>query len=737
MLRFLVTVLVVSAVPIGLVLYYTGGVPADDSVPPVSSGQRQTPRPPEQKAEGAPPPAEKEDLLPQLPIVVTPQVDGRRRSAPVFVSGHLLPNDRQEVPSERDGTLVVIGTELAPGEEVSASRKFAATVGYLIIPMRDKDNVSPDQVILGAGGSRWRRWLSESDTDPEPGRVFVRQEKKWFKRLEVGDEVKAGEVVALVDPALALGDLRIKRAGLDSSESDLRASIKTKEEAERRVASMEESMRRVPGSVSKDDYEGAKLTARRYFEEEVAKRSAVVKAQQELIQAQTIVTKHEIRSTISGVIKILYKNRGDAVKSLDPIMQLQSRDPLRLEALLDVQETSRIKAGKTPVIVEPSQPIAPKLVLEGHLGEVTCVAVSRGKEPVILSGAEDQTLRGWNPATGQQLWRFPYRTSIRCVTCTGPEASHSLALAALADGTARLIDLDKLDEFIKGKAQQQPEPVALQGRHKGAIRCVAFSPDGETCATGGDDRRIFLWKTATGDLRGELPPQHRAPVTSLQFTKDNHLVSAASDNTLVIWSVEEGKPPARVTGFDHRGGDVAQLGVSPDGKRVLFDQGREIRLLSIESGRVEGIFRNVSGTSTFTTMALFDPDGLTVLTNGASEGRLQLWRTPTPDSTRASEVRQLVWTRGSATSGAFSPDRTFCVTGMQDRHVLVWQMPERKQAGGGYELVETPIHTHIKKVEEFIDSSNGQVRVWADVDNKDNRLLPGGTATMVILPEDK
>jgi WD40 repeat protein/biotin carboxyl carrier protein len=736
MIRFLLTVALVSAVPIGLVLYYTGGLPADDPAPPVSSGQQERPRQAEQKQGDAPPPPEKE-ALPPLPAYINRLAAGPKMVAPIFLDGRFLSNDRQEVPSERDGTLVIIGTPLAAGEVVPESRKFSATVGYLMIPVAANEKVDPAEIIHGQKDSKWRRWRSESDLDPEPGRVYVRQETKLYKRLEVGDEVKAGEVVALVDPALALGDLRIKWAGLNASESDRRASIKTKEEAERRVASMEESMRRVPGSVSKDDYEGAKLTARRYLEEEAQKAAAVIKSQQELIQAQTIVTKHEIRSTISGVIKILYKNRGDAVKSLDPIMQLQSRDPLRLEALLDVQEKSRIRAGKTPVIVEPSQPIAPRMVLEGHLGEVTCVAVSRGKEPVILSGAEDQTLRGWNSATGQQMWRFPYRTSVRAVACTGPEANHSLALAALADGTASLIDLDKLDEFIKGKSQQQPEPVSLQGRHKGAIRCVAFSPDGETCATGGDDRRILLWKTATGELRGELPSQHRAPVTSLQFTKENRLFSAASDNTVVVWSVEEGKPPARVTGFDHRGGDVAQLGVSPDGKRVLFDQGRVISLLSVESGRVEGIFRNVSGTSTFTTMALFDPDGLTVLTNGSSEGRLQLWRAPTPDSIRASEVRQMVWTRGSATSGAFSPDRSFCVTGMQDRHVLVWQMPERKQNGSGYELVETPIHSHIKKVEEFIDSSNGQVRVWADVDNKDNRILPGGTATMVILPEDK
>jgi multidrug efflux pump subunit AcrA (membrane-fusion protein) len=222
-------------------------------------------------------------------------------------------------------------------------------------------------VILGAGGSRWRRWLSESDTDPEPGRVFVRQEKKWFKRLEVGDEVKAGEVVALVDPALALGDLRIKRAGLDSSESDLRASIKTKEEAERRVASMEESMRRVPGSVSKDDYEGAKLTARRYLEEEVAKASAVVKAQQELIQAMAVVDMHEMRTPVSGVIKSVERERGDVAKSLETVLTIEAAPAeRRVERTGKVRAVRSVRDGVLAFIgteIQKGERAAPELVV--------------------------------------------------------------------------------------------------------------------------------------------------------------------------------------------------------------------------------------------------------------------------------------------------------------------------------------------------------------------------------------
>jgi WD40 repeat protein len=731
MFRFLFALAVISAGTIAAVIYAVGNQPTvDESVPP---GDAARPRPaPVIRQESA----RIGDREEPNRMLLTGQGEsyGGRPLPIVIPDARLIPKDKQEVPSERNGPLLVIGTEIGPGENVPESQRVSATLGYVLVPATEEDAAKPESVIRYSDNTLWRR-MREGDV-PEPNRIRMLRVKKEYKQINLGDEVKAGETVALVDPVLALNELAIKVASLNAAEAERRASQETKKEFERRVAGIEDSNRKVPGSVSKDDYESAKLQVRRYAEEETAKRGAVIKTQQELIQAQTVVAKHEIHAAMSGRIKVIYKYRGDAVKELEPVLQIQSRDPLRVEGLVDVQDTFRIKPGATEVVVEPTRWVPPKLVLEGHLGEVTSVAVAFGPRPLIISGSEDLTLRGWDAAGGRQLWVQTHRSAIRSVACTGPAAKRRLVVAGCGDGSARIVDLDRLDEFVSGKTKQQPEPLVLAGSHRSPIHCVAFSPDGTVCATGGDDRNIYLWNTETGERLHELA-YHRAPVTSLQFTPRKQLVSAGRDNQLVVWSVEPGKPPVKLTVFPGRGGEVARIGASPDGKHVLFDQGKEIRMLSIDTGQVEGVFRNASGAANFSTMALFDPDGLTVLTNGAADGRLQLWRSPTRDSSRASELRQLIWTRGAATSAAFSPDASFCVTGMQDRHVLVWPMPERKRAeSGAVELVDAPIKSRIH-VEEFIDSSNRQVRVWAELENKDNRLVPGGTATMVVLPEMK
>src|SRR5262249_10259108 len=149
----------------------------------------------------------------------------------------------------------------------------------------------------------------------------------------------------------------------------------------------------------------------------------------------------------------------------------------------------------------------------------------------------------------------------------------------------------------------------------------------------------------------------------------NRLVSAGRDFRLFVYDVEDVRR-AHAIGprFGVRGGEVPTLGVSPDGKTVLFDQGKELRLLTLADNQIGGTLQNPVSEMTFSTMALFSPDGKTILTNGYLPGKLQLWRTPVTQM-RGSELRQLIWNtqNGIVTCGAFAPeDSSFAVTGTQD-----------------------------------------------------------------------
>jgi WD40 repeat protein len=627
-----------------------------------------------------PPPAQPDDAAgklyvptsspvpPGLPAV--PQPTATHESI-VIPDCHLAVIHKQDVPSLRDGVLLFIGTPLQPGEAAP-----------------------PDRLV----------------------RVRVGGEERLVRRLLEDDTVQAGQLLAQLDDRIARDDYAIKEARVIASKADLAASEKTRDEARSIYESESRMSSAGSGITSARDLNAAKLTWERYKYEVISKGEAVHLAELEREQARTVLEMHAIRATIPGIVKAIYKRPGEAVKSYEPVLQIQDLTRLRAEGLVDGEYLGRLHKGMR-VVLEPARVQGPAQSLVGHLQPVTCVAVSRGPNPFIVSAGEDGTVRVWDRASRRERHVWPHGAAVRAVACTPPEAAGNWCLSGVADGKVRLWDLD---------AHSASPLRQLKGRHHGSVTCAAFSPDGKQCATGGDDRDILLWDTATGELRYRFPVSHCGAVTSVQFTPQAQLVSAGADNTVRFWALgDHGAQLVRT--LDERSGDVACPGVSRDGRQILFDQGKALRILSVPDCLTVGVLQNSAAAANFTTFALFSPDASLVLTAGAAEGRVQVWRTPA-DGVRGHEVCQLVAPAHSATTcAAFAPDGSFIVTGTRDRQVLVWPAPTRAE-------VEQQLTAEVSLVERAVESTAGQVRIWADLPNPDGRLLPGAAVTMVIEP---
>jgi WD40 repeat protein len=580
--------------------------------------------------------------------------------------------EKQDVPSQREGELLFIGTEVEPGQTVPAEQLFTVRVGG---------------------------------------------QEKSFRRLKEGDVVKAGQLLGCLNDQLSRDDWAIKHAKVASSRADLEAAVKNCDETKNRYDTQLRLQQEGRGVTSEEDVRAARLAWDRAAYEVMSKREAVTLAERELSQADTVLHMHQIRSTCPGVLKTISKHPGEAVKALETVFQVQDLGRLRVEGLVDVQYLPYLRPG-VRVRVEVAQPVAHRQTLIGHLQELTGVAVSKEPtHPAIVSASADGTVRVWDPAVQRERCILRHPAAVLAVACTPPGTEANLCLSGAADGRARLWDLDGKPGGLLRE---------LKGEHAGAVTSVAFTPDGKACVTGGEDRDICLWDTASGALRYRFPEGHRGAVTALQFTPQAQLVSAGRDNTLRLWTV--GARGARLEAtFDRRSGEVTQPGVSPDGRRVLYDQGNLLRLLSLPDGLTEDVLAAAPGAGTFTTFAQFSPDARLILTASSVEGRVQLWRAPTPEA-RAYELRQLVATEPSpATCAAWAPDGSFVVVGTRDRQVRVWPVPTRQE-------IECQRTAEVTLVERAVETSTRQVRVWAELPNPDGQLLPGTTGTLVLCP---
>jgi WD40 repeat protein len=134
-----------------------------------------------------------------------------------------------------------------------------------------------------------------------------------------------------------------------------------------------------------------------------------------------------------------------------------------------------------------SQRMAPARVLEGHTAPV-CDQVFSPDGKRLATSAEDETIRIWDPTTGQELLSFSFpREGLLGYRGIDP-------LAFSPDGK----------RLVGGNGQDLVIWDATTGRqlhyfrwHRETIESLAFSPDGKTLASGARDAEIKLWDLET------------------------------------------------------------------------------------------------------------------------------------------------------------------------------------------------------------------------------------------------
>jgi WD40 repeat protein len=135
---------------------------------------------------------------------------------------------------------------------------------------------------------------------------------------------------------------------------------------------------------------------------------------------------------------------------------------------------------------------------------------------------------------------------------------------------------------------------SVRFRHPGAVREVAFSPDGKRIAASSDGQNmVVIWDRATGRKLREIPAAGKYhPPTHLRFSPDGKRLYAL-DETLAIWDVETGAHPKDAPNPPAK---AQVLGYSADGREtILLDKKIEVVRWDIEKGKELGRYPRPDG----------------------------------------------------------------------------------------------------------------------------------------------
>lgn len=177
----------------------------------------------------------------------------------------------------------------------------------------------------------------------------------------------------------------------------------------------------------------------------------------------------------------------------------------------------------------------PQTVFTQHTAAIEAVSWA-GDGQTVGTSSHGGVVRVWNAANGQQTHGFYMDAQLPMRALSFASASGLLAVGG-DDGIVRL--WNGLTCQLQGQGgfgnQCMDMPQRLHA-HTGAMRTLAWSPDGRFLATGGDDGILAIWHPAKTH-NSLLKVRHTAPVLAVGWSSNGNRVAAASGNTVTIWEL--------------------------------------------------------------------------------------------------------------------------------------------------------------------------------------------------------
>ena len=298
----------------------------------------------------------------------------------------------------------------------------------------------------------------------------------------------------------------------------------------------------------------------------------------------------------------------------------------------------------------------PVHILKGHTSWVLAVSWSPD-DSTIATGSMDNTVRLWNPKTGESLGA-PLKGHSKWITSLAWEPYH-----LQTPGRPRIASSSKDATVRVWDVVAKRIELVLSG-HKDSVTRVRWGGTGKIY-TGSHDKTVKIWNANEGTLIHTLS-SHTHWVNYLALTTDFVLRTAYHDHTTDIPQTQEGKIAKAKERFEKA------AKINDEIVERLVTASDDFTVYLWEPSKTTKPLARLHGHQKAVNHVTFSADGLLIASSGW-DNHVKLWN--------ASDGKFIATLRGHVGPvymTCFSPDSRFLVSGSKDTTLKVWEMRTRK-----------------------------------------------------------